>query len=326
MYHRTKDKAICSVFTIAASRDIGFKPLEKNDFHQLFLHIKCFLICRIKGMEISILGCGWLGLPLAESLQKSGHSVKGSTTTKEKLQLLKGKNIEPFLITLNPELLCNDCQAFWDSTVLVLNIPPGRNREDNGKFHLEQIAAVRDEAEKGAVSRVIFISSTSVYPEGSGIVSEEDAREGKARRSSGNVLLKAEKMLAEADGFDTTVIRFGGLYGYDRHPITYLSGKKDLDRGSAPVNLIHCEDCVAIIKKVIEKNVAGEIFNAVTDGHPPREMYYRAAAEAMGLEKPTFKKDTGKNYKVVSNRKLKEELGYSFKYPNPLHFSKRPDN
>ena len=29
--------------------------------------------------QISILGCGWLGLPLAKALLKNGFSVKGST-------------------------------------------------------------------------------------------------------------------------------------------------------------------------------------------------------------------------------------------------------
>lgn len=32
---------------------------------------------------VSILGCGWLGLPLAEQLLAEGYSVKGSTTRAE---------------------------------------------------------------------------------------------------------------------------------------------------------------------------------------------------------------------------------------------------
>ncbi|MEZ7854793.1 MAG: SDR family NAD(P)-dependent oxidoreductase, partial [Cyclobacteriaceae bacterium] len=30
---------------------------------------------------ISILGCGWLGLPLARQLVQQGHQIKGSTTS-----------------------------------------------------------------------------------------------------------------------------------------------------------------------------------------------------------------------------------------------------
>jgi biotin synthase len=40
-------------------------------------------------MNISILGCGWLGFPTGLHLQKKGADVKGSTTSEEKLEKLK---------------------------------------------------------------------------------------------------------------------------------------------------------------------------------------------------------------------------------------------
>ena len=51
-------------------------------------------------MKISILGCGWLGFPLAKKLIEIGFEVKGSTTSENKLALLKSNNIEPFLLRL----------------------------------------------------------------------------------------------------------------------------------------------------------------------------------------------------------------------------------
>lgn len=50
--------------------------------------------------KISILGCGWLGFPLAKALLLKGFSVKGSTTSSEKLATLEKAGITPFLITL----------------------------------------------------------------------------------------------------------------------------------------------------------------------------------------------------------------------------------
>lgn len=271
-------------------------------------------------MDISILGCGWLGLPLGERLRDKGHHIKGSTTSSEKLQVLKGKKIEPFLLTLSPELHCDDCNNFWDADVLVLNIPPGRGRENIKEYHQRQIKSVTNEVKKSPIEFVIFISSTSVYPPKAGIVSEQDAESGRASRSSGNALLEAEKILQQETKFETTVIRFGGLYGYDRHPIKYLAGRKNLPKGNAPVNLIHQEDCINIIQKVIEDEVKGDTFNGVSDGHPPRKMYYPAVAEAIDLEPPTFKEDENTDYKIVSNRKLKMMLNYKFRHPNPMDF------
>jgi len=269
-------------------------------------------------MTISILGCGWLGLPLAEHLRDQGHVIKGSTTSTDKLELLNGKNIDPYLLKLTPELECEHCQNFWDADVLVLNIPPGRGKENVEQHHRRQIQAVVEQLQTSTIDFVIFVSSTSVYPEKPGIVSEEDTVNGNAVRSSGNALLQAEQTLKKESAFDTTIIRFGGLYGHDRHPAKYMAGRKNLSKGNAPVNLIHRDDCIGIIKKVIDDNVRGQTFNGVSDGHPPRKMYYPAAAKERDLEPPTFVEDKSKGYKVVSNRKVKQVLGYEFLHPNPM--------
>lgn len=269
-------------------------------------------------MTISILGCGWLGLPLAEFLRDAGHSIKGSTTSTDKLALLKGKGISPFLLKLSPKLDCTDCDDFWNADRLVINIPPGRERDNIEEYHLHQIRSVIENVQSSTVEHIIFISSTSVYPPKPGIVDEVDAEQNKAGRASGNALLKAEKLLMSQDAFDTTVIRFGGLYGYDRHPAKYLAGRTNISNGNAPVNLIHRDDCIGIIGTIISKDVRGEIFNGVSDGHPPKNMYYPAAAKSLGLEPPIFNDDDGKDFKVVSNRKVKQLLTYKFKHPNPI--------
>lgn len=271
-------------------------------------------------MIISILGCGWLGLPLAERLRNEGHTIKGSTTSPEKLELLSGKNIQPYLIDLQPDLNEDADPDFWDADLLILNIPPGRKRDNVETFHKKQIQAVINQLETASISDVIFISSTSVYPKKPDIVAEEDAKPGKAARSSGNALLAAEQRLMDQPNVSTSVIRFGGLYGYDRHPVTHLSGRTDLSKGNAPVNLIHQDDCIGIICKLLEKNITDEVFNGVSDGHPPKKMYYPAIAKARGLEPPVYKEDDSQNYKVVSNLKLKQILNYKFKYPNPMDF------
>ena len=51
--------------------------------------------------QISILGCGWLGFPLAKSLLQKGYMVSGSTTSVEKISVLENAGITPFLIELS---------------------------------------------------------------------------------------------------------------------------------------------------------------------------------------------------------------------------------
>lgn len=265
-------------------------------------------------MKISILGCGWLGMPLATHLIKKGHLIKGATTSPEKLKKLEAEGIDPFLVRLAPKLENPEkIKAFLESQILVLNIPPGRKRENVIGFHTQQIRSVVEAVENSPIKFVVFVSSTSVYPKLPGAVVETDAIPGKAGRDSGNALLEAEKMLMENASFETTVLRFGGLLGNDRNPVKHFAGKKDLKRGNAPVNMIYRDDCIAIISQIIEEKIKGEIFNAVSDEHTTRKAYYSQAAKKLGLEPPTFSEDKEKSHKLVKNDKLKSRLGYVFK-------------
>lgn len=265
-------------------------------------------------MNISILGCGWLGLPLATYLTAHGHQVKGSTTSREKVTTLRSQNIEPFIIKLTPEIEDpNAVSNFWESDVLVLNIPSRTRGVDDPQYHLRQVQSAIKQVEDSSIQRIIFVSATSVYPPLPGVVTEDDAIPGKAGRDTANALLKAENELLKNSAFQTTVVRFGGLVGGGREPIKYLTGKKNLPRANAQVNLIHQDDCVAIIDQIITQNINGEVFNAVCDEHPTRADYYKQKADQLNLTPPTFKPDDDKPYREISNNKLKNRLGYTFK-------------
>lgn len=75
--------------------------------------------------QISILGCGWLGLPLAKSLLQNGFLIKGSTTSLEKISLLESEGITPFLVRLEEQQISASVVDFLaDSKILIINIPP----------------------------------------------------------------------------------------------------------------------------------------------------------------------------------------------------------
>jgi len=268
-------------------------------------------------MIISVLGCGWLGLPLAERLLAMEHDVKGSTTTQEKIQLLQQSGIKPYLINLPESLSDKISDSFWDCDLLCLNIPPGRRNPDVEREFPAVVEKVIEKAKNHKISWIIFASSTSVYPKYGGLTSEDDTIPGEAARNSGEALLKAEEVIGKSN-LDYTILRFAGLYGYDRQPIKYLSGKKNVSEGARPVNLVHQLDCINIITEVIEQKKRNEIYNVVSDGHPPRKEFYQCAAKRFNVPPPTFKEDTNTNYRIVSNEKLKKDLYYEFNYPNPM--------
>lgn len=269
-------------------------------------------------MRISILGCGWLGLPLAQHLISEGFDVKGSTTSKDKLPLLSQAGIDAYHLILPHGIDDESSAEFWNSDLLFLNIPPNRKNSQVIETYPDLIEQVLKRVELSSISAVHFASSTSVYSVSGGITLEEDAIKGSASRKTGEALLLAEDMV-QNHSTDFVIYRFGGLYGYDRHPVHYLSGKTKLSDPLKPVNLIHQTDCVNVIHQAIKQQKKNKIYNVVSDGHPPRKPFYQSAAKRFDLKPPEFTDEsTADSYRIVSNEKLKNDLGYSFTYPNPL--------
>jgi nucleoside-diphosphate-sugar epimerase len=264
---------------------------------------------------ISILGCGWLGLPLAEQLILKKYLVKGSTTSAAKLSILSNKNIEPFLINLNPLIGGENVEQFFISDILIINFPPKRI-ENIIEFFSAQIQSLILSIEKSSINKIIFISSTSVYDETNEIITENS--EINPVKNSRKALLLAENMLLENLNFKTTVLRFSGLAGPGRHPGNFFAGKKNIFGGNSPVNFIHLNDCIGIILKIIEQEVWGEIFNASADEHPVKNIFYTKAAEKLNLPQPEFLSEKNDPRKIISNKKVKEILNYSFKYSDPM--------
>lgn len=273
---------------------------------------------------VSILGCGWLGRPLGQRLLERGVVVRGSTTTPSKVDALRAEGIDAVLLTLDPDLSDRDPRPLFESPVLILNVPPPRGAENLREYHRRQIAAVRDAAADGAVEWILFASSTGVYPNVEVQVTEADCPPGTpdalpgSRRESGRALLDAEAILMDAPEFDTTIVRLGGLYGEDRNPGRFLAGRSNVGRPDAPVNLIHRDDAIGVFLTLLDQNVRGDVFNACADEHPSRETFYTRAAEATGLEPPTFDETDTTLGKLVSNRKIKTHCDYQFQHPDPL--------
>ncbi|MFW6371556.1 MAG: SDR family NAD(P)-dependent oxidoreductase [Bacteroidota bacterium] len=261
---------------------------------------------------VSILGCGWLGIQLGKNLLSEGYNVYGSTTTPSRIFELAEAEIKPVFINIEPGIVSMGSEAFFDTDALVISLPPGRSSNVE-TYYPGQIAEIIRLLNNYHISRVLFISSTSVY----GAVNKEvrEGEEGEPEKPSGRALLKAENLLLAETSFLTTVVRFAGLIGPGRNPARFFAGKSNVP-GKVPVNLIHSTDCVNILTKIITDNIWGEVFNACSPEHPLREEIYRKASEASGLPLPEFTNEP-QNYKIINSDKLQKQLNYSFKYPNP---------
>jgi len=264
--------------------------------------------------QISILGCGWLGLPLAKSLIEKGFWVNGSTTSLEKIAVLKNEGITAFQIEVTENEIIGNLENFLkNSAILILDIPP-KLRGNQPENFVEKIKNILSFVENSSVQKVLFISSTSVYADDNSKINEETKPQPETE--SGKQLLEVENLLKANSNFQTTIIRFGGLIGDDRNPIHFLAGRKNIQNPDAPINIIHLKDCIGVIESVIEKNIWNETFNAVCPFHPTRKDYYTQKAIALNLPIPEFDFSNKSIGKIISSTKTETVLNYTFQKTN----------
>ncbi|PSQ80952.1 MAG: hypothetical protein BRD40_03780 [Bacteroidetes bacterium QS_1_65_9] len=137
---------------------------------------------------ISILGCGWVGLPLGRALAEDGHRVHGATTTPDKQAALEDAGIAPHVLHLTPDVESDRADDFFDADVLVFTVPPPRGVDDRVGFYKKQLRAALDAARAGGVRHVLYTGSTGVYPPRGRVVTEDRGGLRPYRRAPGGPL------------------------------------------------------------------------------------------------------------------------------------------
>lgn len=245
--------------------------------------------------KISILGCGWLSKSLAFYLADKGFTVKGSNTSNKNKKEFEQNNIEPYLIDISKEKV--NYSDFLSSEILIISIT---NKNISNFKRL--VSAI----ENSPVKKVIFISSTSVYENLNTIVFENSKRN--------NLKLSKIEDIFKNSKLETTIIRFGGLFGYDRNPVNFIPKTKKMQQPNGYVNLIHRDDCELVIEKIIENNLWNEVFNACSGFHPKRKEFYTKLAKKYNEKPPIFEVNAKESYKIVSNKKLLKKILCNLKY------------
>ena len=242
--------------------------------------------------KISILGCGWLGLPLGKQLTKN-FKVLGSVRKKSDLVELDKLNITPFLIPFEKENNSID-SLFLNSDVLIITIPP------KAENFVKTIKNLIFEIEKSTIKKVLYCSSISVYGNQNGILTENNTTLPKTENAK--KMATVEQLLLQNSHFKTTVLRLGGLIGQQRHPAKHLSDKI-LKQPNALINLIHLTDCIGAIETIITQQLTG-VFNLVAPFHPKKIVYYSSACQQLQIPVPKADVSISTNTTIISSEKI----------------------
>ncbi|MEP0355131.1 NAD-dependent epimerase/dehydratase family protein [Paraglaciecola sp.] len=271
-------------------------------------------------MGISIVGCGWLGQPLALTLKGFGYNIVASTRSLQKCTTLNDLGLEAVKFELGDDLNIAAVSAIFTSNTLILNIPVGRKAVTPNSF-IMQIHSLVEHASRTQIKQVIFISTTSVYGDQDQVITEHSPT--MPVTSSGKTNLIIEALVTEAFPKCSTIIRLSGLVNHDRHPANYLAGKSNLPNPNGKTNLIHQDDVIRAIYLVITKNLWGHTLHLSALQHPTRKDYYTWSAAKLALPAPTFiaceQPAAGKEIDATYSL---EKLGLTLKYPSPYDMIK----
>jgi nucleoside-diphosphate-sugar epimerase len=269
-------------------------------------------------MKIAVIGFGWLGLPLGKSLLQKGHEIVGSTTTPSKISSLNASGLNAIEWDLTDTNTQQLTAFFKNTSICILNVPPNRKSQP---FEVTAYGKNLLKASKifPINTHFIFVSSTGIYP--STIFDAHEEAIDRRELATFNHLAYAEELLFQEYGKQLTIVRMGGLVGEERQLYRYLAGKNELPNGSDCVNLIHLTDCIRLIEHIIEQKYWGKVINACSSEHPTRQEYYTALCQKHNQIAPTFLLNTeNKRCKIVNNSKSKKELGFTYRFENPIEY------
>jgi nucleoside-diphosphate-sugar epimerase len=275
-------------------------------------------------MRVLVIGCGYVGTPLAKRLVELGHEVWGVRRTEESAAELAAMGIKPFAADLVKAGSLDALPGSFDWVVNLVSSDKGGPPEYRAVY-LEGNRNLVGWARKHPVKKIVFTSSSSVYAQNDGSAVKETSPTEPSVETS-QILLQAEKILLEAaPAIPSVVLRVAGIYGPDRGHLfkQYLKNEAKIPgQGARIINMIHRDDLVEVIIAALKNGRAGEIYNAADDEPVPLLHFYRWLAETLGKWMPPFvsedeapERKRALTSKKIQNRKMKIELGVQLKYP-----------
>ena len=276
-------------------------------------------------MRALIVGCGYVGLPLGAELVRLGHEVFGLRRSTGAEAELKSAGITPLTGDITKAETLTQLPASYDWVVNCVSASGGGAEEYRGVY----LAGMRNLIAWLAstpLKKFVYTSSTSVYGQNDGSLVEETSPTEPAGETA-KILVETEKVLIEAArqrNFPAAILRLAGIYGPGRGYWfeQYLRGEARIEgAGERILNMIHRDDVVGAIIAALKNSRGGEVYNAVDDEPVSQLNFFKWLSSQLGKElppsvpeNPDAARKRGVTNKKVSNRRLKMELGYQFKY------------
>lgn len=249
--------------------------------------------------HISITGLGYLGLPLAQKFYQHGSrvaAIKRSLTSDD-------INLPIHLDTFDLGSTDAFQTALWrhhaDKPVWFFLLPPS-----SLTHYADTVKQWAELARACNVQHLIFTSSTSVY--GDTARECDETATPDPQTESARQILAAEQHLLDSGISNIDILRLGGLYCSERHPVSRLVQKQNIPGGNRPINIVHRNIAVESLFQTAFNPGGRRLKNIIEPRHPTRREFYTEEAAKLGLPALDFAPDdsVGKIIRTVCDNGL----------------------
>lgn len=249
--------------------------------------------------HISITGLGYLGLPLAQKFYQHGSrvaAIKRSLTSDD-------INLPIHLDTFDLGSADAFQTALWrhhaDKPVWFFLLPPS-----SLTHYADTVKQWAELARACNVQHLIFTSSTSVY--GDTARECDETATPDPQTESARQILAAEQHLLDSGISNIDILRLGGLYCAERHPVSRLVQKQNIPGGNRPINIVHRNIAVESLFQTAFNPGGRRLKNIIEPRHPTRREFYTEEAAKLGLPALDFAPDdsVGKIIRTVCDNGL----------------------
>jgi nucleoside-diphosphate-sugar epimerase len=267
-------------------------------------------------------GLGFSARALADRLATAGWAVAGTTRSPEKAAELRAAGLEAVLFDRGRPL---DPAVLAGTTHLLVSIAPDQDGDPVLDRHAADIAALP------GLKWIGYLSTTGVYGDWQGAAVDETSElRGAKGRNLRRIQAEAAWLALQAEkALPVHVFRLAGIYGPGRSALDQVrAGRaRRIDKPGHLFSRIHVDDIARVLQASIVRPKPGRVYNVCDDEPAAAAEVTAYACNLLGVEPPplipleeaemspmalSFWQDN----RLVSNRRLHEELGVTLAYPN----------
>lgn len=263
-----------------------------------------------------LIGCGYIGLPLALRLREAGHEISAWVHSATSAEALAIHRFHRVIIGSVGD------SAVWDAVPEKYDLVVHCASSGRGGVAAYEEVFLKGISLMGArqpAARRLFVSSTSVYGQTTGEIVTEDSP-AEPTSETGRILREAEKVALNSHA---VIVRSSGIYGPGRGVLfeKFQRGEAVIEGdGSRWLNQIHQHDLVSALLHLIATDRHGQIYNASDDAPVTLLDYYTWCAKFLSKPLPPHgpinpNRKRGLTNKRVSNVKLRS-TGWTPQYPS----------